>query len=416
MTSPTPTPSPRAPFPPSPDGAAALELEHAPALSSANARARFEFEAGRGAEGSKVLMVEWSTPLASGGGKKEGEEEEVWEVSWEGKARGIVYGSGSATIDESEATGSRDSTAPEREVVGKLHTHRLYFLLPPQTPIPRLINISRRGDSAEALHTNPLPAIFPPELGLSARTAGRKGVLHTRWAKRRVAVLEAEIEKEGGLGEGVGWEMAVRERVWIEENFGVGRGAGGREGGEGGGSGKAPGSPLGRVAERMRGLKVGTSPGELGVHAPEPLNPLSPAPSDVAMAAPAFALFHAPAPSTQASEATPAPISTRAPLAIVSQLPPASIIAQQASAGDGRLMSSLDALADSGTGGLDVGAGARWRPAETNAGGNIGGGGEDDGDAEGGKDELFAIPPRERGPEMARSPFSLVSEEVVPWR
>ncbi|OBT89513.1 hypothetical protein VE02_01142 [Pseudogymnoascus sp. 03VT05] len=243
MTSPTPTPSPRAPFPPSPDGAAALELEHAPALSSANARARFEFEAGRGAEGSKVLMVEWSTPLTSSsrgkaaaegkeaeGKEAEEEEEEVWEVSWEGKARGVVYGSGSATVDESEATGGRDSATPEREAVGNLHTHRLYFLLPPQTPVPRLINISRRGDTAEALHTNPLPAIFPPELGASARTAGRKGVLHTRWAKRRVAVLEAEIEKEGGLGEGVGWEMAVRERVWIEENFGVGKGAGGGRG------------------------------------------------------------------------------------------------------------------------------------------------------------------------------------------
>lgn len=49
-------------------------------------------------------------------------------------------------------------------------------------------------------------------------------------------------------------------------------------------------------------------------------------------------------------------------------------------------------------------------------GGNAGVRGEDDGDAEGGKDELFAIPPLPRGPEMARSPFSLVSEEVVPWR
>ncbi|KFY74584.1 hypothetical protein V499_05398, partial [Pseudogymnoascus sp. VKM F-103] len=207
MTS--PTPSPRAPFPPSPDGAAAPELDHAPALSSANARARFEFEAGRGAEGSKVLMVEWSTPLRASGSEeevKEGKEEEevVWEVSWEGKARGVVYGSGSATVDESEAAAG--------EVMGKVNTHRLYFLLPPQTPVPRLVNISRRGDTAEALHTNPLPAIFPPELGASARTAGRKGVLHTRWAKRRVAVLEKEIEKEGEGGEGVGWEMAVRER------------------------------------------------------------------------------------------------------------------------------------------------------------------------------------------------------------
>lgn len=201
-------------------------------------------------------MVEWNTPLSPSSSAKEGGAEDVWEVSWEGKAQGVVHGSGSATVEEGEGE-------------GEVHTHRLYFLLPPQTPVPRLVNISRRGTTdEEALHTNPLPAIFPPELGASARMAGRKGVLHTRWAKRRVAVLEAEIEREGGLGEGVGWEMAVRERVWIEENFGVGKGVGGRvEGGaEGGASAKAPGSPLGRVAERMRGLKLGTSPGELGVH------------------------------------------------------------------------------------------------------------------------------------------------------
>lgn len=204
-------------------------------------------------------MVEWSVPISSSGAGNE----DVWEVSWEGSARGVVYGSGSATVDESE--GGAVAGEAEGEETAKLHTHRLYFLLPPPSPVPRLVNISRRGSESEALHTNPLPAIFPPELGASARTAGRKGVLHTRWAKRRVAVLEQEIEREGGLGEGVGWEMAVREMVWIEENFGVGKGAGGREGGVGADGGKAPGSPLGRMAERMRGLKVGTSPGELGV-------------------------------------------------------------------------------------------------------------------------------------------------------
>ncbi|KFY92025.1 hypothetical protein V500_04354 [Pseudogymnoascus sp. VKM F-4518 (FW-2643)] len=226
MTSASPAPSPRTPFPPSPDDAAAPPLPHAPALSSANARARFEFEAGRGAEGSKVLMVEWSVPVPSPGAGNE----DVWEVSWEGSARGVVYGSGSATVDENE--GGAVAGEAEGEETAKLHTHRLYFLLPPPSPVPRLVNISRRGSEAEALHTNPLPAIFPPELGASARTAGRKGVLHTRWAKRRVAVLEQEIEREGGLGEGVGWEMAVRERVWIEEVEDCEGGAGLGEGGE----------------------------------------------------------------------------------------------------------------------------------------------------------------------------------------
>jgi hypothetical protein len=206
-------------------------------------------------------MVEWSVPspaatVGEGAGK---EEEDVWEVSWEGKSRGVVYGSGSAVVEGAEAgVGEKQ----DGEAEGELRTHRLYFLLPPPAPVPRLVNIARRGDEGEGLYTNPLPAIFPPALGASARTAGRKGVLHTKWAKRRVAVLEAEIEREGGMGEGVGWEMAVRERVWIEENFGVGKGAGGRvEGGENGnGRGTAPGSPLGRT----RGLKLGTSPAELG--------------------------------------------------------------------------------------------------------------------------------------------------------
>lgn len=218
-------------------------------------------------------MVEWSIPVSSLGAGNNVGNEDVWEVSWEGKAQGVVHGSGSATVEEAEGRVAGDSAAGESEgrkegegeVLGKVHTHRLYFLLPPSLPVPRLVNISRRGDESEALHTNPLPAIFPPELGASARTAGRKGVLHTRWAKRRVAVLEAEIEREGGLGEGVGWEMAVREKAWIEENFGVGKGAGGK-GEAGAEGGKTPGSPLGRTAERMRGLKLGTSPGELGVH------------------------------------------------------------------------------------------------------------------------------------------------------
>ncbi|KFX86438.1 hypothetical protein O988_09578, partial [Pseudogymnoascus sp. VKM F-3808] len=180
-------------------------------------------------------------------------------------------------------------------------------------------------------------------------------------------------------------------------------------GGEGGnGRGTAPSSPLGKGAERMRGLKLGTSPAELGAQAPEPLNPLSPAPSDVAIAAPAFALFHAPAPtstpehtSEQTAASTHTNPSTRAAPSIVSQAPPPSIIAQQAEAGDGRLMSSLDALAGGDT------SSAQWTPADNKSavGGAIG---SDDGDGEGGKDELFAIPPRERGPDMARSPFSLM--------
>lgn len=76
-------------------------------------------------------------------------------------------------------------------------------------------------------------------------------------------------------------------------------------------------------------------------------------------------------------------------------------------------MSSLDALTGGGTGIEDLGAGAKWASAGNKS---VGGSNADEGDGEGGDDELFAIAPNPRGPEMARSPFSLVSEEVVPWR
>lgn len=76
-------------------------------------------------------------------------------------------------------------------------------------------------------------------------------------------------------------------------------------------------------------------------------------------------------------------------------------------------MSSLDALTGGGKGSEGLGVGTKWTAAGNKA---VGGNNADEGDGEGGEDELFAIAPNPRGPEMARSPFSLVSEEVVPWR
>jgi hypothetical protein len=65
-------------------------------------------------------------------------------------------------------------------------------------------------------------------------------------------------------GEGIGLEMALQEKQWIEENFGVvtkiqetlplspssPRSPGGSSGG-------------GRLAEKLKGLKLGTSPSDL---------------------------------------------------------------------------------------------------------------------------------------------------------
>lgn len=201
-----------------------IRESQAPALSSSAALARFEFESGRGNEGTKILMVEWSDEDVSNKGD--------WEVSWEGKSTVLSAGDGFED-----------------------RLHRIYFLLPPHSAIPRTIKLSRGGQS---IQTNPLPAIFPPELS-AATTQGRKGVLHTVWAKKRLSVLQKEIEVEMKNGEGVGLEMALQEKQWIEENFGVGA--------------KiipdlqyttsptSPKSPIGggRLSEKLRGLKLGTN-------------------------------------------------------------------------------------------------------------------------------------------------------------
>lgn len=209
--------------------------ELAPALSSSTALARFEFESGRGNEGTKILMVEWEDEEeGTDGAKNMGD----WEVSWEGKTTVLS---------------ARDGAE------GKLH--RLYFLLAPGASIPRIVKLSQRG--GKTMQTNPLPAIFPPELGLTARQAGRKGVLHTIWAKKRISVLQKEIEAEMKTnGEGIGLEMAMQEKQWIEENFGVGAKTVPDMS-----SIATPSSPKspsgGRLSEKLKGLKLGTSAAEL---------------------------------------------------------------------------------------------------------------------------------------------------------
>lgn len=209
--------------------------DEAPALSSSRALARFEFESGKGNEGTKILMVEWSDSDDSNGSPNMGD----WEVSWEGKTTVLS---------------ARDGAE------GKLH--RLYFLLAPEANMPRIVKLSQAG-SGEEIQTNPLPAIFPPELGLSATTQGRKGVLHTVWAKKRLSVLQKEIEIEMKNGEGVGLEMAMQEKQWIEDNFGVGtKVIPDLQYTTSPTSPKTPGS--GRLSEKLKGLKLGTSASQLG--------------------------------------------------------------------------------------------------------------------------------------------------------
>ncbi|QSZ28566.1 hypothetical protein DSL72_003064 [Monilinia vaccinii-corymbosi] len=330
--------------------------ECAPALSSSTALARFEFESGRGNEGTKILMVEWedesSTTDGSGHNKNMGD----WEVSWEGK---------------STVLSARDGAD------GKLH--RLYFLLGPGASIPRIVKLSQVG--GKTIQTNPLPAIFPPELGLSARQAGRKGVLHTIWAKKRLSVLQKEIEAEMKTnGEGIGLEMAMQEKQWIEENFGVGGARITQPDGPYNPTPTTPKTPVGgRLSEKLKGLKLGTSAQDLGHVSSEPKfeaqsNPLSPEQGDVAVSS--FSLFHGGSSRPQAQ--------AQAQSRLIAQLPP------HHSSHHGHGMTSLNAVA---VGDVEI-------PPQITAEEQI-------------EDELFAVKMSPRSPEMTTSPFSFATKDVA---
>jgi len=172
---------------------------------SVTALARFEFEAGKGNEGTKILMVEWEDDDLT-----RSSTEGSWHVSWAGKTTVLP-------ADERP----NDST------------RRFYFLLPPNVTIPPVITLSYEpttttkdstpsSKARETLQLNPLPAIFPPELGATGRAAGKKGVLHTIWAKKRLRVLDKEIRDECLTNvEGIALQMAMQEKEWIESKFGV---------------------------------------------------------------------------------------------------------------------------------------------------------------------------------------------------
>ncbi|TVY17530.1 hypothetical protein LARI1_G006550 [Lachnellula arida] len=320
--------------------------DQAPALSSSSALARFEFEAGRGNEGTKILMVEWED--------EEGKEASTgsWEVSWEGKSTVL-----------SAKDGAEDKL------------HRIYFLLAPGVNIPRIVKLAQKG--GKTMQTNPLPAIFPAELGVSATTAGKKGVLHTVYAKKRISVLQREIEAEMKNGEGVGLEMAIQEKQWIEENFGVGpRVIPELQ------SPTSPKSPGGsRLTEKLKGLKLGTTASELNGlitdHGTSGFDnrsshPLSPEMGDVAVSS--FALFHSAAPSTRAPRT-------------VAQSPPDHLLARQIGSRGSSRLSSLDAVTSGD---------APSRDDETEEG-------------------LFAVKLSPRSPEMTKSPFSFASKDTAPW-
>lgn len=268
-----------APFTPDSDFAA-TETPRGPSGSiSITALARFEFEAGKSNDGTKILMIEWedddlsrsSSSLPSAAAAAAGSSSS-WHVAWEGKK---------AVLPADEQTSE--------------NTRRFYFLLPPNVTIPPVVTLSYEpsapeegtdGKKPEPLQLNPLPAIFPPELGATGRSAGKKGVLHTVWAKKRLQVLDKEIRDEClNNAEGIALHMALQEKDWIETHFGVGSKADLPDhNGSGNGNGAhypmgptTPVSPTGggKLGEKLKGLKLQTSEQGLSPKSEGRLSPIT---------------------------------------------------------------------------------------------------------------------------------------------
>lgn len=243
------------PVPEPPEHLDVIETPTSP--SSGLARSRFEFETDKRNEGTKILMVEWEdrAPEIDGDADQGGGSSD-WEVTWEGKG---------AVLPVRDVDPEADS-----------NLRRVYFLLPPGAPIPPLVEIKRQGKNSTVndgidniLRTKPMPAIFPAEL-TSQQDAGRRGVLHTIWAKRRLAELQDEIKAEMRTnGESVGLEMAIQERQWIIDHFGLTPDPGMPQPTkihipQSSATPASPRSPVGgRLGEKLKGLKLATSPAEL---------------------------------------------------------------------------------------------------------------------------------------------------------
>jgi hypothetical protein len=348
-----------------------------PSISSTNALARYEYEAGHAnaTTGTKILMVEWEDDDTTRGVRGD------WHISWDGSTRVLPA-----------------NDQPANDV------NRMYFLLPPGVAVPTSVTLTLRPQDASKApviwHTNPLPALFPPELGASARAAGKKGVLHTIWAKKRLQVLQKEIEAESRTNiEGIGLQMVFSEKEWIETTFGVNAKPAGLSISlgeptlapmKGPASPRSPGG--GRLMDKLAGLRLGTSDKDLTPISTPFSNPLSPESSDIAISS--FAVFKGANPSALAAKPPQQPQSQRAapPRKVVPQAPPQFITEQQGSG----LMGSLNALSGPA-------------PVFQSRGPSVS---VDDDDKD---DGLFALPISPRSPEVGKSPFSFGTNDTAPF-
>lgn len=352
--------------------------------SSAFTLSRFEFETGtKGNEGTKILMVEWDAraatdAAAAAAGDREREQAhngcDDWEVTWEGK--GSDRKKGDKDRDGIAVLPIRDTDAPEG-------TRRVYFLLPPGAPIPTLVTITKRSGLTE-LRAKPLPAIFPESL--VSEDKGTRGVLHTIWAKRRLRELEAEVAAEmRDNSESVGLEMVLQERQWIVDHFGleIDTSSAGAiplaPHNPDSSSPVSPRSPIGgRLGERLKGLKLATSPAELAAAKEGEFFHTVPVPiggvGDILILIMPVTASHNEIKNSAAAERK-----------ITAFTPASGGAGLGRPAGPGGI-ASLGAVIESGSG---TGAPAPERSVDT-------------------EEDLFALPMSPRSPEEAKSPFSML--------
>ncbi|KAG2414964.1 hypothetical protein HFD88_006152 [Aspergillus terreus] len=329
-----------------------------------SALARFEFEAGKANDGTKILMIEWHDddlpiqPSTAGPGS--------WHVSWEGKQ---------AVLPADERTSD--------------NTRRVYFLLPPHATIPPVVTLSyaahptntpdttktTSATTDNAIQLNPLPAIFPPELGATGRAAGKKGVLHTIWAKKRLQSLEQEIREECRHNvEGIALHMALQEKEWIETNFGLDNNSNSNNAApvHDPSYPMGPATPVsptsgGKLGEKLKGLKLQT-----GLSTEGQSHFLSPQSPDMAVSS--FTSFHRVVAPPAAQNDTPDQVRT------VAHYPPQALQAQQETAQAGSGFASMSGMA---------------RTSSADSG-----------------EELFAKALSPRSPDLPRSPFSFAPEAL----
>lgn len=188
-------------------------------------------------------------------GTVSGADAAPWEVSWPGK---------STFLPARDADLDVSSDSPEAQ------RRRVFFLLPPDAPVPPTVTITPPGRAP--IKVKPLPAIFPDGFGdAEASRPGSRGVLHTIWAKKRLRELEREMDAELRTNaESVGLEMALAEKQWIIDSFlrppplNIATAV---ESGHGPATPLTPSSPTGRLGEKLKGLRLATSPADL---APSP--------------------------------------------------------------------------------------------------------------------------------------------------